>query len=126
MTLSGGEGDDRLILAAHGARPSRSCCGPGRRPLVAGPRDRPGDGCAAHLAGITPSDRLAAVPRGRADRAGAGSVTLSAARPVRSQRAREVARGTFTAGPGPLRVTLEAARRPGAAGCAARRTSRCS
>ncbi len=88
MTLVGGEGDDKLYATAFGAAPVSIVCGPGADQWLAYPLDTPGDGCAAHLAGITTKTVSRAFREG-GDRAGERLGHAQAPRgPVR-QRARD-------------------------------------
>ncbi len=126
IVLSGGGGDDSLtVMGGTGHAPVDVACGPGDDRTFLTPRDRPGDGCAPHVAGITPAAVSRAFREGRLTAPASGSVTLR--RRVRDQgRPREIiARGTFTTRR--VRSKSACARRGSAgAGCAAIRTCRCS
>ncbi len=109
MTLIGGDGDDRIDADGSGP-PVTIVCGPGNDHWTAEPPDRIGDGCAAQLVGITKKSVSRAFREGSLTAAASGSVTFW--RRVRPQGPGEeiVARGTFTAQPGPLRVSLKPTR----------------
>lgn len=107
VTLSGGAGDDRFRTDGQGAPGIALACGPGDDAYEVGPLDRPGDGCAPFLAGITAGTVSRVFEEGALTAAAYGTVALRRAR-GRYQAPREVlARGTFSAEPGPLRVNLE-------------------
>lgn len=108
MTLIGGAGDDRLYATVGGRAPVSIVCGPGADRWGATPRDTPGDGCAAHLAGITPRTVSRAFQEGALTGPASGSVTLTRREGFSSFET--VARGVFTARPGPLRVSLKRTR----------------
>jgi hypothetical protein len=106
MTLAGGDGDDDIRLLGAG-EPVTITCGAGRDQWRGAPDDVLGDGCAPHLAGITPRSVSRAFREGSLSAAASGSVTFR--RRVGDQgRPREIiARGSFTALPGTLRVSLK-------------------
>jgi hypothetical protein len=107
VTLSGGPGNDRLTTEGQGTPGIAFACGPGDDTYTVGPRDRPGDGCAPFLAGITAGTVSRAFQEGALTAAAYGWVSLRWTK-GRYDRPREVlARGVFTAEAGPLRVSLE-------------------
>lgn len=107
LTLSGGPGHDRFTTEGQGAPGIALACGPGDDAYTVGPLDRPGDGCAPFLAGITAGTVSRAFQEGALTAAAYGSVSLRRAK-GRYDRPREVlARGSFSAAPGPLRVNLQ-------------------
>ncbi len=107
MKLSGGEGDDRLYATATGPAPVAIECGPGADRWAAYPRDTPGDGCAAHLAGITTKTVSRRFREGALTARAAGSVTLKRREGKSGFGKETVARATFSTAPGPLRLTLK-------------------
>jgi len=106
MTLAGGDGDDDIRLFGVG-KPVTVTCGAGKDHWRGAPDDVIGEGCAPHLAGITPRTVSRAFREGSLTAAASGSVTFR--RRVGDQgRPREIiARGSFTAQPGALRVSLK-------------------
>ena len=107
VTLSGGPGNDRFTTEGQGAPGIALACGDGDDTYTVGPRDRPGDGCAPFLAGITAGTVSRAFQEGALTGVAYGTVSLRRAK-GRYDRPREVlARGTFSAEPGPLRVNLK-------------------
>lgn len=107
MTLTGGDGNDKLYATATGKAPVTFVCGPGADRWEAYPRDVPGDGCAAHLAGITTRTVSRAFREGALTGPASGSVTLKRRRGLSGIEGPTVARGVFTAQPGPLRLSLK-------------------
>ena len=105
-TLAGGDGNDEVVVVQFGP-PVTITCGPGNDTWLATVGDVVGEGCAPQLSGITPGSVSRAFREGRLAASASGSVTFR--RRVRDQgRPREViARGTFTAQPGALRVSLK-------------------
>ena len=123
VVLDGGAGDDTLAVLPKGlyttfpsselggaprprATPVAITCGPGADRWTAGPRDVIGAGCVPHVAGITPDTVSRSFREGRLTARATGSVTLWR-RAFQSEHRRErVARATFSARRGPLRVKL--------------------
>lgn len=127
VVLDGGPGDDTLIVTSKGLYttfprseregaprspfvPVAITCGAGADRWVAGPRDRPGDGCAPHLAGITPDTVSSTFREGKLSARASGSVTLWRRGLQSVVRHRRIAHATFTARRGSLRVRLPKAR----------------
>jgi hypothetical protein len=106
MTLSGDEGDDRLFTTAQGPAPVTLLCGPGADRWTAAPRDTPGDGCAPHLAGITPATVSPRFREGALSAQATGSVTLKRRKGLSGYAYETLARRRFAHGAGPLRLTL--------------------
>lgn len=105
IALLGSDGDDEFGVGPASG-PVDIVCGPGADDWSAGPRHRPGDGCAPSLTGITPRTVSRAFREGRLNGAASGSVTFMR----RTGNRTPVARGTFVAQPGPLRVSLRPTR----------------
>lgn len=103
VVLSGGAGDDTIQVEAHERRPGFDViCGPGNDRTFLRLADRPGDGCAAHVA-------LAAT-RTVSRRFGPATLTAAATGSVAFRAfdsAAVLARGTFTAPAGAVRVRLK-------------------
>ena len=110
MTLTAGDGDDRIRISSEGGPAVAVACGQGADQWVLGSQDAPGDGCAPRLAGITPRTVSLRFREGNLTGRAGGSVTLR--RRVGDQgRPREIiARGAFTARSGSLRVSLKPTR----------------
>ncbi|MDA0182454.1 hypothetical protein OJ997_19250 [Solirubrobacter phytolaccae] len=124
LRLDGGAGDDTLRVISPGIswpypRDERNgaprpriarvaiTCGPGADHWIARPHDKPGDGCAPRVTGITPDTVSRAFREGRLTGPASGTVTLRR-RVFQDDRPRQrVAHGSFNARRGPLRVPLE-------------------
>jgi hypothetical protein len=107
VTLSGGPGNDRFTTEGQGAPGIALACGTGDDIYTVGPLDRPGEGCAPFLAGITAGTVSRAFQEGALTGAAYGTVSLRRAT-GRYDRPREVlARGSFSAEAGPLRLSLQ-------------------
>jgi hypothetical protein len=110
VTLSGGAGDDELRVATNGTRTGLGVvCGPGRDATFVRPVDRPGEGCAPHLAGPLPrtvSRRFGATLTGPAR----GTVTFHRDTRPASRGAVLLARGTYDARATSLRTRLKTTR----------------
>lgn len=104
--LDGGAGDDRIVLRAEGTG-ADIACGPGADRVDVALEDRPGDGCAPRLTGITTRTVSRRFREGALTAPAAGSVRYR--RDPRQDGGAEltIARGTFDAPAGPLRVQLE-------------------
>jgi hypothetical protein len=103
--LSGGAGDDTIHVEAHERRPGFDViCGPGNDRTFLRLADRPGDGCAAHVA--------LASTRSVSRRFGPATLTAPAIGSIafRHTSGTPLARGTFDAPAGPLRVRLKTAK----------------
>jgi len=101
VVLSGGAGDDEIRVEAHERRPGFDvACGSGDDATYLRLADRPGDGCAAHVA--------LASTRTVSRRFGPAMLTAPASGSVEYRHASgtTLARGTFDAPAGPLRVRL--------------------
>lgn len=102
VVLSGGPGNDEIQIDAHERRPGFDVvCGPGDDVTSLRLADRPGEGCAAHVA--------LASTRAVARRFGPATLTAPASGSVayRHSSGTTLARGAFDAPAGPVRVRLK-------------------
>jgi len=104
--FSGGPGDDRFVVQADGPGADIDC-GDGADQISAGLADRPGAGCAPQLAVITPRTVSRAFAEGALTAPATGTVSFRKELGERSGSGPLLARGTFEAPAGPLRVQLK-------------------
>ncbi|MDA0182455.1 hypothetical protein OJ997_19255 [Solirubrobacter phytolaccae] len=113
FVLDGGAGDDDLSLPSTEMvrsgplAPVSITCGDGADRWSAGPRDVLGEGCAAHVAGITAKTVSRAFQEGALTAPASGSIAFKRRSGASRTPGATIARGVFTAQPGPLRVSLE-------------------
>ncbi|MDA0182457.1 hypothetical protein OJ997_19265 [Solirubrobacter phytolaccae] len=104
--MSGGSGDDWFTVQAGEGPGADIGCGEGADRIVAELADRPGAGCGPYLAGITPGTVSRTFREGALTAPATGTVTLHRDK-GEGDAAATLARGTFDAPAGPLRVRLK-------------------
>lgn len=104
--LSGGPGDDAFTVQSGEGPGAELACGPGADRIFATPAERLGEGCAPQLVGITANAVSRTFREGVLSAPAQGSVTIRRDLGYGQRGARTLARGTFDAPAGPLRLRL--------------------